>query len=200
VHERVVSRRGALLLPWLGVLLPSTLRAQTAWELAVPGGQIEIQFVNGSFADTDVIFSWLNRAVQAVVAYYGQFPVPRLRLFVEPSRGSRSVSGGVTFGGDLPFINVSVGDQATTTDLADDWILTHEFVHLAFPSVPQRHQWLNEGLSTYVEPLARVLAGQVGVEDYWRGLVRSLPQGLPSNRDGGLDGTTAVSWPTCKSE
>ncbi|MBI4907265.1 MAG: hypothetical protein HY820_26815 [Acidobacteria bacterium] len=73
--------------------------------------------------------------------------------------------------------------------MEDDWILTHEMVHLAFPSLERRHHWLEEGLATYVEPLARVQAGQLPEKRFWREFMRDLPQGLPSRSDRGLDYT-----------
>ena len=118
-----MSRRRALLLPWLCAIRVPNLQAQTAYELEVPGGLIETVFVNGGFSDAEVVFGWVNRAVKAIAPFYGQFPVPRLRLFVESARDRRSVFGGVTFGGSPPFINVSVSEQSTAKDLADDWIL-----------------------------------------------------------------------------
>ena len=62
-------------------------------------------------------------------------------------------------------------------------------VHLAFPRVAQQHHWLEEGLATYVEPIARVQAGQLPAEQVWRDLVAGLPHGLPQPGDRGLDRT-----------
>ncbi len=35
-------------------------------------------------------------------------------------------------------------------------MLTHEFVHLATPTLSKRYAWFMEGAATYVEPIARV--------------------------------------------
>ena len=107
----------------MGCTRAATFNGKSGVPLEVPGGLIEIVFVNGGFSDAEVVFGWVNRAVKAISAFYGQFPVPRLRLFVESARDRRSVFGGVTFGGSPPFINVSVSEQSTAKDLADDWIL-----------------------------------------------------------------------------
>ena len=37
--------------------------------------------------------------------------------------------------------------------------MTHEFVHTALPSLSPDHHWLEEGLATYVEPIARAQIG-----------------------------------------
>ena len=65
----------------------------------------------------------------------------------------------------------------------------HELTHLAFPSVPARHRWIEEGLATYVEPIARAQAGLLDHATAWSELRRGLPKGLPAPGDGGLDHT-----------
>ncbi len=67
--------------------------------------------------------------------------------------------------------------------------MTHEMVHLAFPSVPDEHHWIEEGIATYVEPIARAQVGDLPSETVWRELVDGLPRGLPASGDRGLDNT-----------
>lgn len=62
-------------------------------------------------------------------------------------------------------------------------------IHLAFPSLAEKHHWLEEGLATYVEPVARARAGTLTPEQAWLDLVDGLPQGQPEADDRGLDGT-----------
>jgi hypothetical protein len=62
-----------------------------------------------------------------------------------------------------------VGQHATLADLNDDWELTHEMVHFGFPSVEDRHHWIEEGIATYVEPIARAQVGRLTAEQVWRG-------------------------------
>jgi hypothetical protein len=62
-------------------------------------------------------------------------------------------------------------------------------VHLALPTLPDQHHWLEEGLATYVEPIARARAGILTPEQAWTELVYGLPQGQPAAGDRGLDGT-----------
>jgi hypothetical protein len=71
--------------------------------------------------------------------------------------------------------------------LRDDWELTHEMIHFAFPSVPEKHHWIEEGIATYVEPIARASTGGLSVEQVWRDMVRDMHQGLPEANDQGLD-------------
>jgi hypothetical protein len=135
------------------------------------------------------LMNWVHWASDSAVAYYGRFPVPHLDLRIVPSTG-RSVRGGKTFsqseGGS---IRIHVGNEANISDLTDDWMLTHEMTHLGFPSVADNHHWMEEGLATYVEPIARVRAGHLEAREMWFELVRDLHQGLPGPGDKGLDNT-----------
>src|SRR5262249_14455584 len=53
----------------------------------------------------------------------------------------------------------------------------------------ERHHWIEEGIATYVEPLARVRAGTLAPGKVWSDMVRDMPQGLPEPGDRGLDNT-----------
>jgi predicted metalloprotease with PDZ domain len=95
------------------------------------------------------------------------------------------VGNGVTYGASS--IEVRLGRSARVRDLKNDWVMTHEMFHLAFPTLNRRYLWMMEGLSDYLEPVARARAGQWSAEDAWREFVEGLPQGLPELGDGGLD-------------
>ena len=98
------------------------------------------KWIESEKAGTDIGFEkalldWINRARQAVHAYFGAFPVPSLKLSVSFSAAGRGVSHGKTFGYRGALIRISVGQHTTEADLEDDWMLVHEMVHLGFPSV-----------------------------------------------------------------
>ncbi len=178
------SRRSALLTMAAGLAGAGTS------EIPVRGGTIQASFEGGSFdLGRTALLEWIRRAGQAVAAFYGGFPVPRVDLRVRAVEGERGVFGGTTFGEPSPRVRISVGGHTAQQQLANDWMLTHEFVHLAFPSLPREHHWMEEGLSTYVEPLARAQAGQMTPERYWFELARDVRQGLPQAGDLGLDRT-----------
>jgi hypothetical protein len=135
------------------------------------------------------LLEWVHWASDSVVTYYGRYPVPNLRLRIIPTTG-RGVRGGTTFGEkDGGFIRIHVGSDTIMAGLRNDWMLVHEMVHLGFPSVSEEHHWIEEGLATYVEPIARVRAGHLDVNEMWFELVRDLHQGLPQEGDKGLDNT-----------
>src|SRR6201998_2045262 len=134
------------------------------------------------------IFRWVRSAAEAVTTYYGRFPVPQVLIRITPSEG-RGVRNGMTFGDRGGRITIRVGNETSPSEFASDWMLTHEMVHLAFPSVDEKHHWIEEGIATYVEPIARIQAGNLTAEQMWLDLVRDMPQGLPQVGDRGLDHT-----------
>jgi hypothetical protein len=85
-----------------------------------------------------------------------------------------------------------VGQATTEKQLDDDWMMTHEFIHMAFPDVSgesDQHHWMEEGMATYIEPIARAQIGRMTNERVWGDFVRDMPQGLPQAGDQGLDRT-----------
>jgi len=131
---------------------------------------------------------WVNRAATAVCTYYDRFPVPHLTLEIH-ARGGPGIHHGVTYPRNGGFITISVGPQTRVAQLDDDWMLTHEMIHLAFPSMAGSHHWIEEGISVYVEPIARVQAGELSAAKMWSDVMRDMPQGEPAAGDQGLDRT-----------
>lgn len=138
----------------------------------------------------DALRRWVQESASAVAGYFGRLPVPRVRITLQPV-GSGRINGGVTHGGGArgARIHVRVGSELTESDLREDWVLTHELVHTAVPRLPDDATWLDEGIATYVEPIARVRRGTLGPEKMWGWLAWGLPQGLPAKGDRGLDNT-----------
>jgi len=157
--------------------------------MKICGSTIAVSFdgSSNSISRQDLL-TWIRRAGEAVCTYYGKFPVSRTKLDVR-IRGGAGVHSGTTFPDSDGYIRISVGEDTTVAQLNDDWMLTHEMIHLAFPSMARRHHWIEEGISVYVEPIARVQAGQLSAERMWHDVVRDMPQGEPESGDRGLDNT-----------
>jgi hypothetical protein len=134
------------------------------------------------------LLDWVTRSAKAVTAYFGRFPVAHARVHITVSPLGR-VSHGVSFGDGGAHCNISVGRHATLADLYNDWELTHEMIHFCFPSVEDRHHWIEEGIATYVEPIARASVGILSAEQVWGEMARDMPRGLPQAADRGLDHT-----------
>lgn len=162
--------------------LPST-------RIHVGSGALEVAFAPGYLAlPKATILDWVRRSAHAVANYFGRLPDAQARLLVVPVEG-RGVRGGTTFGARGVASRIVLGRDTTEDQLEHDWILVHELVHQGFPSVDARHHWLEEGLATYVEPIARAQAGALSAQAVWRDLVVGLPKGLPRAGDRGLDHT-----------
>lgn len=178
----------------LGLLVlsrPSQERddAQMRFQLAAKGSKIDVEVGPGDLmVSGEELKRWVQKAADAIVAYYGRFPVPHLRIQIEPS-GGNGIRGGKTFGRGGGLIVVHVGSQTPGIELASDWMMTHEMVHLTFPSMADEHHWIEEGIATYVEPIGRIQAGQMDPAEMWRDLVRDMPKGQPRAGDKGLDHT-----------
>jgi hypothetical protein len=153
------------------------------------GSTIEVRFDGETESvSRENLQKWVNRAATAVCTFYDRFPVPHLSLVIH-ARGSSGIHHGVTYPSDGGFITISVGPQTKVAELDDDWMMTHEMIHLAFPSMAENHHWIEEGISVYVEPIARVQAGQLSVAKMWSDVIRDMPKGEPATDDQGLDRT-----------
>jgi hypothetical protein len=156
-------------------------------DIEVPGGVIHVGFAPGEFAlPKEKILDWVRTSGRAVSTYYGHFPVKSLRLLLVPVDGPR-VRGGTTWGYRGAAIRVLVGRDSNEEALKRDWVLVHEMVHTALPDMEERYNWLSEGLAVYVEPIARVQAGDLSAREIWLAMARDMPKGLPQAGEEGLD-------------
>jgi hypothetical protein len=60
---------------------------------------------------------------------------------------------------------------------------------MALASLPDEQHWMEEGVATYVEPIARVQAGQLTPARIWGDMVAGMHNGEPESGDRGLDRT-----------
>jgi hypothetical protein len=161
----------------------------TEEEIQVGDGKLIVQFEPAPPENLrKLILDRISLSAKAVASYYQQYPVPEAKIRVTFHDG-HGVNGGHAWGWPNPHLTFSVGLSSTAKDLADDWQSTHEMVHLAFPSVPEQHHWIEEGLATYVEPIARARIGELSPEKVWGDMVEGMPNGLPRSGDRGLDFT-----------
>lgn len=161
--------------------------ATQADSIQISGGTIDLNLSPlPAGLSRDQLLDWIKTAAKAASTYYGRFPVKRVTLEIQVNANAHGIRGR-TFDGRR--IEMGLGPDATPADLKDDWVLTHEMFHLAFPDMGDRHQWMNEGLSTYLEPIARARIGTLSPEYVWRETVEGVPRGQPEPADRGLDHT-----------
>ena len=162
-------------------------------ELKIGSATLQVDFAAGPLdLSQDAILAHIQMAAKAVAAYYGHFPVNRDRILIVPWPDRDGVGGGTTWGDMAGFpamTRIHIGQHATQADLNDDWMMTHELVHTAFPNLPDDQHWMEEGLAVYVEPLARVMTGELTAQKVWHDMMRDMHQGEPQPGDQGLDHT-----------
>ena len=165
-------------------------------ELKIGGGTVQVDFAEGAMdLSQDTVFAHVRDAASAIAAYYGRFPVARARVLIVPVADRGGIVQGTTWGGMAGWPGMTrfrIGQHATADDLKDDWMMTHELDHMASPSLPDDEHWMEEGLATYVEPIARVQAGELKPDQIWHDMVRDMRKGEPAEGDQGLDHTH--SW------
>jgi hypothetical protein len=159
--------------------------------VTIGGRQIHIHYEPAAFdIGAAPICRWISLAALAVDSYFGRYPVAQVELELKTDDGD-GVHGGTTYGDDAgdSRIEIPLGRHVTQAQLDRDWVITHEMTHLAVPSVPRRSHWLEEGIATYVEPIARVQLGQLDEKSVWADMLKGMPKGLPKADDRGLDRT-----------
>lgn len=150
---------------------------------------LQIGFAPGEMElSRSAVVAWVTHCADVIAHYYKRFPVASVRILIVPVDGD-GVRGGTTFAYRGAAIRILLGKRATTAALRADWMLVHEMVHLALPDLASKHNWLSEGLATYIEPIARAQAGDLTPVVVWSAMLRDMPQGLPRGDDGGLDVT-----------
>ena len=156
--------------------------------LTIGDARINIQMGDDLAGARANLLTWISNSADTVAAFYGRFPnkTVALRVVARPGEG---VQGGVTTNHSGAAISVRVGTAVTLEQLMSDWVLVHEMIHLATPDFDRRYEWLSEGLSTYVEGIARAQAGRLTPEAVWADFIHSMPQGMPKEGEGGLDQT-----------
>jgi hypothetical protein len=158
-------------------------------DLTVGGGVIHVGLAPGELAlPKEKILDWVKTSGRAVATYYGRFPVKSLKLLLVPVDGPR-VRGGTTWGYRGAAIRILLGRDSDEDALRRDWVMVHEMVHTALPDMEERYNWLSEGLAVYIEPIARVQAGDLSAAEIWLAMMRDMPKGLPQSGDEGLDNT-----------
>lgn len=131
--------------------------------------------------------AWVERAAGMIADYYrGEFPVPGLQVTLIAGAGR-----GVGFGShqDGRWVRVHYGRHSSAQHFERDWVMVHELLHATFPDLPDHQRWMQEGLSTYLEPIVRVRGGATTEARMWQRWLPRMHHGRPQSGDEGLDRT-----------
>lgn len=192
VHFTVMNMiAGLVALAVLGIAEPVLARkdGHSVHEIRIDMSVFEVRFARqASEGVRNRMLDWVRKSARAVAVYYGRFPVDSVDVFITPFEG-RGVRGGRAWGGKHPRISISAGTLNTVADFDRDWRMVHEMIHMAFPMLNERHDWMTEGLAVYVESVARLQARHLDEETVWKGFVDGMRNGLPRVGDRGLDHT-----------
>ena len=170
------------------LVIPSTLSAFSE-TIEFPGSKVHIYVEDNEYVLTySELVDWVQRSVEIVSTFYGRFPTKEAYVAISGSPG-KGVINGLALGDAGAVVNIKIGLSTALEDIETDWVMVHELIHLAFPKLNMRHHWIEEGLSVYIESVARAQAGYISAESVWRNFVRGMPNGLPQRGDKGLDYT-----------
>ena len=165
----------------------------TTYSVQAGGADLQIDFEAGEFdLPRKEFVDRLQKSALTVALYYGRFPVPRARILIIPVAGEDGILQGTTWGGvgGWPgFTRLRIGQHTRHAELQSDWVIPHELTHMALASLPDDQYWLEEGIATYVEPIARAQTGELTAEQVWSGMVAGMPNGEPGADDHGMDHT-----------
>jgi hypothetical protein len=187
------GKNHARLLLIVVLVFSSQMFAQRSFNFEFSKTLFEVTVSDGEVAVSDhELQTYIEHGATSVKTYFGRFPANHLNLRIRSVKGDR-----VRFGRSSPTaggtIMLLIGRDAKADALDSDWTLTHEMVHLAFPATKgDNHDWLGEGMATYVEPIARAQAGYLSQGELWRQFVEYMPRALPQPGDGGLDGSRGI--------
>ncbi len=137
--------------------------------------------------DDDALAAWVRASAEPLAAYFGGLAAARPLVLIVPADGA--TIDGETLGGGGVSVLLRVGRAVTEKVARESWVATHEFVHANLPSFGYPHKWFEEGVATYVEPVARARVGALSPDAMWSDLLENLPSGLPEAGDQGLEKT-----------
>src|SRR5689334_2108475 len=139
MKERSPTRRQLLRGVTAGLMVSPATLAQSGETgepdlVRVGDSVVEVAFAGASFdAAKQELLEWVKECATAVARYYRRFPVAKARLTLVARDGRDGVGGGRTWGGRGARTRITIGQHTSVDRLRRDWVLTHEFVHYAFP-------------------------------------------------------------------
>src|SRR5690242_19098386 len=115
-----MMRATLLLVMMIALCIISAANADDSTEVEIGGSKIEIVFPSPPVESLrDLVQAWVTSSARAVTTYYGQFPVPHVRVRLRFFDG-HGVRGGRTTGWNGPAISIGVGQSSDRSDFTED--------------------------------------------------------------------------------
>jgi hypothetical protein len=152
---------------------------------AVPvgGARLDLAILGAPLAmGDDGIATFVGESASCVAAVLGRFPVDAT-VFIVPVPDASSVVFGRVMSLAGASVVLLVGDGTPLASAHGEWVVVHELFHLGTPSFVGEGHWLEEGLATYYEPVARARAGWMTEAALWTHFAREMPRGLRAPGD-----------------
>jgi hypothetical protein len=164
------------------------LPGDSSLRLAMPNSGIRLE--------RKVLFEWVSATAKSNRRFWRRSPVEKGLVILVPAPGSPAIPFGRALSVGGVSVAVLVGEKADARALYDDWVLTHELIHLGSPIMRDTGAWLNEGIATFYEPVIRARAGWKTEDDVWREWISQMPRGLRAMSDIGLSnaGRGGIYW------
>ncbi|TMA27646.1 MAG: hypothetical protein E6J88_08165, partial [Deltaproteobacteria bacterium] len=131
--------------------------------MPLEGGSLNVAVAKARRRQSDEeLLGWIRSSAALVARYFGRLPADGALLLVLPASGHQI--HGRCRGTGAASILFFLGTEVDLPEARRSWELVHELVHLGFPSLSRRYLWAEEGLATYVEPIARARVGELSPE------------------------------------
>jgi predicted metalloprotease with PDZ domain len=151
--------------------------------LHVGGARLDLALLGAPLAMGDEgIARFVSESATCVASVLGRFPVDAT-AFVVPVPDASSVVFGRVMSLAGASVALLVGDATPASSVHGEWVVVHELFHLGTPSFVGEGHWLEEGLATYYEPIARERAGWMTEAALWTHFAREMTRGLRSPGD-----------------
>ena len=187
--ETAVRRFGEFYEAPASTLAESTFAAFGALRVKTATPGFEVVMAPGLSLGDEAVVEWVRDGVTAIAGYFGRPPDGRATFFVLPTE-KKGPTRAKTFGDGGAGVIVQLGPESTNANLHEDWVATHELVHVGFPRLTPNDAWFAEGLATYVEPIARARAGLLPADGVWKDFAENFPRGRKSKE--ALSGTQDI--------
>ncbi len=160
-------------------------------------GSVEVALMDGPMQLPHArLLERVTEVFAAAAEFWEGLPVDSILVSFFPIPGRDDVLFGKVLSSPAPTVCVWIGAECRPDQLRDDWMFMHEVLHLGFP-MTRRGKWLDEGMSTYFEPLVRARAGWATEQEVWEELVRGMPRGRATLEQRGMlqaRGIDGIYW------